>query len=123
MTAPAPDLLLPALHEGLPELGDLTQVSASVPSTKGTISVDVQLGPPFTLRVLVPPTTRGVVGIPIDAVTSQGSTRLEVTLGGTVVFSAGSFRPNTEVSFVGIDAGYVKFALAAGMHAFSAREL
>jgi alpha-L-rhamnosidase len=109
--------------EVLPQLGDLTSVSASVPSMKGTISVDIELGPPLTLEVLVPPTTRAVVGIPVDAVTSQGAANLEVTLGGTVIFTAGTFTPNPNVTFVGSDATYVKFAVGPGTHAFAASEL
>jgi alpha-L-rhamnosidase len=112
-----------AAFQVLPQLGDLTEVSASVPSIKGTISVDVERGPPLTMNVLVPPAAQAVVGIPVDAVTSLGSARIEITLGGTVIFSGGSFRPKPEVSFVGADGGYVKFGVAGGSHAFSAREL
>jgi hypothetical protein len=112
-----------AAFQVLPQLGDLTEVSASVPSIKGTISVDIERGPPFTMNVVVPPDAPAVVGIPVAAVTSLGSARIEITLGGTVIFSAGSFRAKPDVSFVGTDGGYVKFGVAGGSHAFSAREL
>jgi hypothetical protein len=107
----------------LPELGDLTQVSAKVSSRKGEISVDVQRGPPFALQVSVPAATRATVGVPVDAVTSKGSTHLEVTIDGTVVFSAGTASPAASITFAGEASGYVKFALAPGTHQLAAREL
>jgi alpha-L-rhamnosidase len=107
----------------LPQLGDLTQVTANVPSTKGAISVDIRRGPPFAMQVTVPPATRATVGIPIEAVTPQGSSRLEITIDSVVVFSAGAFKPSATVTFAGEGAGYVKVVLAPGMHMVSAREL
>ena len=41
----------------MPQLGDLTQVTANVASRKGAISVDIKLGPPFTMQVVVPTAT------------------------------------------------------------------
>ncbi|MGD0836625.1 MAG: alpha-L-rhamnosidase C-terminal domain-containing protein [Polyangia bacterium] len=107
----------------LPELGDLTQVTATVPSRKGAISVAINLGPPFTMQVVVPGATSATVGVPINAVTTQGSAHLEVTIDGTVVYSAGTSTPSTSVTFAGEASGYVKFVLGPGSHAFSARGL
>jgi alpha-L-rhamnosidase len=107
----------------LPQLGDLTQVTASVPSRKGTISVDIKRGPPFAMEVTVPPATRATIGVPIDAVTSQGSARIEVTIDGTVAFSAGTSKASASVTFAGEASGYVKFVLGPGTHTFAAREL
>jgi hypothetical protein len=107
----------------LPELGDLTQVTANVASRKGAISVDIKRGPPFAMQVVVPPATRATVGVPIDAVTTQGSAHIEVTIDGTVVFSAGTSQPSASVTFAGEASGYVKFVLDPGTHTFAAREL
>jgi hypothetical protein len=107
----------------LPELGDLTQVTANVASRKGAISVDIKRGPPFAMQVVAPTGTRATVGVPVDAVTTQGSAHLEVTIDGTVAFSAGTAKPSTSVTFAGEASGYVKFVLGSGSHTFSAREL
>lgn len=107
----------------LPQLGNLTEVTANVASRKGAISVDIQRGPPFAMEVSIPPATSATVGIPIDVVTSQGSAHLEVTLGGTVVFSAGTSKPSDSLTFAGEAAGYVRFVIGPGTHAFAAREL
>lgn len=107
----------------MPQLGDLTEVAATVPSRTGTISVDIKLGPPFGMQVLVPEATSATVGVPISAVTTQGSARLEVTIEGTVVYSAGGAIPSPSVTFAGEASGHVKFVLGAGSHAFTAREL
>jgi hypothetical protein len=100
----------------LPELGDLTQVAANVTSRKGAISVDIKRGPPFAMQVVVPAATRATVGVPIDAVTTQGSAYLEVTTDITVVFSAGTSKPSASVTFAGEAPGYVKFVLGPGTH-------
>jgi len=107
----------------IPELGDLTQVTANVASWKGAISVDIKRGPPFTMQVVAPTGTKATVGVPVDAVTSQGSAHLELTIDGAVVFSAGASKPSTSVTFAGEASGYLKFVLGPGTHAFSAREL
>jgi hypothetical protein len=107
----------------MPQLGDLTQVTATVPSRKGTISVDIKRGPPFAMDVTVPPATRATVGVPTDAITTQGSAHLEVTIDGTVAFSAGTSKPSASVTFAGEASGYVKFVLGPGPHTFAAREL
>jgi alpha-L-rhamnosidase len=107
----------------MPQLGDLTQVTASVPSRKGAISVDIKRGPPFAMQVVVPAAARATVGVPIDAVTAQNSSHIEVTLDGTVVYSAGSSKASTSVPFAGEASGYVKFVLNPGAHMFAAREL
>jgi hypothetical protein len=107
----------------VPQLGDLTQVTANVASRKGAISVDIKLGPPFTMQVVVPAATSATVGVPINAVTTQGSAHIEVTIDGTVVFSAGTSKPSASVTFAGEASGYVKFVLGPGTHTFAAREL
>jgi hypothetical protein len=107
----------------LPQLGDLTQVTANVASRKGAISVDIRRGPPFALQVTVPAATRATVGVPVDAITSQGSAHLEITIDGTVSFSSGTATPSPAITFAGEAAGYVKFVLPPGMHTFAAREL
>jgi len=107
----------------MPELGDLTQVTTNVASRKGAISVDIKCGPPFSMQVVVPVATRATVGVPIDAVTTQGSAHLEVTIDGTVVFSAGTSKPSASVTVAGEESGYVKFVLGPGTHTFAAREL
>jgi hypothetical protein len=73
------------------------------------------------MQVSVPPATRATVGVPIEVVTSQGSAKLEVTIDGSVAFSAGT--PAASTTFAGEASGYVKFVLDPGMHAVSAREL
>jgi hypothetical protein len=75
------------------------------------------------MQVVVPAATRATVGVPIDAVTTQGSAHLEVTIDGTVVFSAGTSKPSASVTVAGEESGYVKFVLAPGTHTFAAREL
>jgi hypothetical protein len=75
------------------------------------------------MQVVVPAATRATVGVPLDAVTTQGSSRLEVTIDGAVVFSAGSSKPSASVTFAGEASGYVKFLLSPGTHTFAAREL
>jgi alpha-L-rhamnosidase len=107
----------------MPQLGDLTQVTASVPSRKGAISVDIKRGPPFAMQVVVPAATRATVGVPINAVTAQGSSHIEVTIDGTVVYGAGSSKASTSVPFAGEASGYLKFVLSPGAHMFAAREL
>jgi hypothetical protein len=107
----------------MPQLGDLTQVTANVASRKGAISVDIKLGPPFSMQVVVPAATRATVGVPINAVTTKGSTHLEVSIDGTVVYSAGNSKPSTSVTFAGEASGYVTFVLSPGTHAFTAREI
>jgi alpha-L-rhamnosidase len=107
----------------LPQLGDLTEVTANVASRKGTIGVDIRRGPPFAMQVTVPADTKATIGVPIDTVTSQGSAKLEVTVDSVVVFSAGAPKPSAATSFVGEASGYVKFGLGAGKHTLTAREL
>jgi len=75
------------------------------------------------MQVVVPPATRAAVGVPIDAVTTQGSAHLEVAIDGTVVFSAGTSKPSASVTFAGEASGYVKFVLGPGTHTFAAQEL
>jgi hypothetical protein len=107
----------------MPQLGDLTEVAATVPSRKGTISVDIQRGPPFSMQVVVPEATSATVGVPISAVTTQGSGSLEVAIDGTVVYSAGQAMPSPSVTFAGEASDYAKFVVGAGSYAFTAREL
>ena len=107
----------------MPQLGDLTQVAANVPSRGGSISVEIKLGPPFAMQVVVPGGARATVGVPISAVTTKGSTHLEVTIDSTVVFSAGTSKPPASVTFAGEESGYVKFVLGSGTHEFGAREM
>ncbi len=94
-----------------------------MPSKKGAIVVDIRRGPPFAMQVAVPPATRATVGVPIDAVITQGSANIEVTIDGIVVFNAGVFKPVASVSFAGEASGYVQFVLTPGMHTVSARQL
>jgi alpha-L-rhamnosidase len=119
----APTLPGYAEFQVLPQLGDLTQVAANVPSRKGSVAVNIKRGPPFAMQVTVPPDTRATVGVPIDAVTTQGSAHLEVTIDDTVAFSAGASKPATSVTFAGEASGYLKFVLGPGTHTFAAREM
>jgi alpha-L-rhamnosidase len=107
----------------MPQLGDLTQVAASVPSRKGAISVDIKLGPPFAMQVAVPAATHATIGVPISAVSTRGSSQIEVTLDGGVIFSGGTSKPSTSVTFAGEESGYLKFVVDSGTHTFAAREL
>lgn len=107
----------------MPQLGDLTQVAASVPSRKGVITVDIERGPPFTLQVAVPAATLATVGVPIEAVTTKGSGQVEVSVDGAVAFTAGAATPGSPVKFAGEGSGYLKFTLDPGTHTFTAREL
>jgi hypothetical protein len=106
----------------MPQLGELTEVAASVPSRKGAISVEIKRGPPFSLQVTVPPATLATVGVPIAAVTTKGSGQLEVTIDEAVVFTAGVATP-AAVKFAGEGSGYLKFVLNPGPHTLTAREL
>jgi hypothetical protein len=107
----------------MPQLAELTQVTASVPSRMGAISVDIKRGPPFVMQVGVPAASVATVGVPIEAITSQGSGQLEVTIDGAVAFTAGAAAPASPVKFAGESSGYLKFLLNPGAHTLTVRQL
>ncbi len=71
----------------------------------------------------MPAATRATVGVPVSAVTAQGSAHLEVMIDGAAVFSARTSKALPSVTFAGEASGYVTFVLGAGTHASAAREL
>jgi hypothetical protein len=112
-----------ARFQVLPELGDLTRVSATVPARPGPIRVDTAvLSDRFELSVEVPLDTGAIVGLPLLAVGSSATpSNTTVTADGDTVLEAGAFTAHDGLSFVGAEGGYLKFAVAPGSWAFVLR--
>jgi alpha-L-rhamnosidase len=104
-----------ATYQVLPQLGGLSRVTASVPSSKGTIDADIAgAAGQFSLELTSPPGTTATVGIPTELF-SGGAAGMRISVNGTDVFGAGTFTPAvTGVTFGGESAGYVKLAVAPG---------
>ena len=111
-----------ATFQVLPLLGDLTSASATVPSIKGTIKVDISraMGA-CTLKVTAPAGTVATVGIPLTTF-AGGPSSLHVTANGTSVFDAGAFAASAVpgVSDGGNSGGFLKFNVTPGNWTFVA---
>jgi hypothetical protein len=105
----------------LPLLGDLTRASATVPSIKGAIKVDIsRTADAFTMMVTAPAGTAATVGIPMTLF-AGGPSSIHVTANGTSVFDAGAFVAAVPgVSYVGQAAGFLKFNVTPGSWTFVA---
>jgi hypothetical protein len=100
----------------LPQLGDLTRVSATVPARPGTIRVDISVtSGSLELSVQVPPHPLSAVG------SSATLANTAVTVNGNPVLRAGAFSSRDGLSFVGSEEGYLKFAVIPGSWAFVLR--
>jgi alpha-L-rhamnosidase len=104
----------------LPQLGDLTRVSATVAARPGPIRVNISaVQQHLEMSVEVPPETSAVVGLPLSAVGSTASlTNTRVTVNGSLVLDAGTFTAQNGISFVGTEGGYSKFAVVPGNWSF-----
>jgi len=102
-------------YQVLPQLGDLSSVKASVPSTSGTIDVDIaSTTGKFSIELTSPPDTTATIGIP-TALFSSGAAGMRISVNGTEVFAAGAFTPGvTGVTFASESEGYVKLSAAPG---------
>ena len=111
-----------ATFQVLPLLGDLTRASATVPSIKGTIKVDItRTTGAFTLMVTAPAGTAATVGIPLTSFVG-GPSSMHVTANGTSVFDAGTFAAGAVpgVSDGGQSEGFLKFKVVPGSWTFMA---
>jgi hypothetical protein len=109
----------------LPQLGDLTRVSATVPARPGPIRVDISaLSDRLELSVEVPPSTSAVVGLRLSAVGSAATlANTTVTVNSRTVLQAGVFAAHDGLSFVGSEGGYLKFTVIPGSWAFVLRTI
>jgi hypothetical protein len=102
-------------YQVMPMLGQLTAVSASVPSKFGTIVTVDSLKPArFTMLLISPNGTKALVGIP------RRSTWQLVTVNGNVIWNNGKFVPRKGVTEAGIDSKYIKFNVEPGKWRFAA---
>jgi hypothetical protein len=99
----------------LPQLGDLSNAKASVPSVKGTIDADISsTAGKFSIALTSPPDTTATVGIP-TAPFAGGAAAIQISVNGTEVFAAGAFKPTVAgVMSASESEGYVKLAVAPG---------
>lgn len=100
----------------LPMLGSLTAVSATIPSVKGSISVNDSLtASQFVMNLISPANTKALVGIP-----KKRAWQL-VTANGRVVWNQGTFLAGvTGVTGAGEDSLYIKFNVDLGTWRFVA---
>jgi len=106
----------------LPLLGDLTQASATVPSIKGAIKVDIsRTTGAFTVMITAPPGTVATIGIPLTSF-AGGPSSMHVTANGTLVYDAGTFAAGAVpgVSDGGQPDGFLKFIVTPGTWTFMA---
>ena len=110
-----------ATFQVLPLLGDVTRATATVPSVKGTIKVDITRDAgAFTVMMNAPVGTAATVGIPLTAFPG-GASSMRVAANGTSVFDAGAFVAAVPgVSYVGQAAGFLKFNVTPGSWTFVA---
>jgi len=102
-------------YKVMPMLGQLTAVSVSVPSNRGTISTTDSLkSDRFTMLLVSPTGTQALVGIP------RKRAWLSVTANGNAVWNQGTFIARTGVSGAGVDSQYIKFNVAPGTWLFVA---
>jgi len=101
-------------YQVLPMMGQLTAVSAVVPSVKGSISVgDSLFADRFTMDLVSPDGTEAIVGIP------KKKDWLSVTANGRVVWNKGTYiSGETGISEAGVDDRYIKFKVAPGTWRF-----
>jgi hypothetical protein len=112
---------LPAYNEFIfePQVTDLTNISATVPSPKGDIVVSYTRFSNSLIQVLNnPANTVAIVGIP-KAMLAAGVK--EIYANKTVVWRNGSFVGNvTGLTFVGEDSDYIRFRAQPGSWTFNA---
>jgi hypothetical protein len=103
-------------YQVLPMMGNLSAVSTTVPSVKGTItSIDSLFTTRFSMHLTSPAGTQALVGIP------RKHAWLSVTANGSAVWNQGSFLTGVNgVSGAGIDSQYIKFNVAPGSWVFEA---
>jgi hypothetical protein len=103
-------------YQVLPQLGTLTQASATVPSVRGAIAVSHSLSATsYKLALVSPAATQAVVGVPRKHPWTQ------VTANGTVVWTPAGFTPAPGITAGGVDARYIKFNVAPGTWQFTAQ--
>ena len=104
-----------ATYQVLPQLGGLSQATASVPSVKGKIDADIASSAgQFSITLTSPSGTTATVGVPTQPF-SGGAAGMRITVNGTAVFAAGAFTPGvTGVISAAESNGYVKLAVAPG---------
>ena len=105
-------------YQVMPKEAFLTSIKVVVPSVKGNVSVSLhKSASEYALDLVSPEGTTAIVGIPKGSFSKLES----ITLGGTTIWDA-SAKAGVEgvkgVSWIGEDAGYVKFKAAAGSWKF-----
>ncbi|MGE5411134.1 MAG: amylo-alpha-1,6-glucosidase [Clostridiales bacterium] len=104
-------------YEVMPMLGNLTYVSASVPTQKDVIAVSDSLREDkFTMDLVSPKGCRAIVGIP--KIKKWNS----VEVNGTTIWKKGKFiKALDAISSAKSDKGFIKFKVAPGRWKFTAR--
>jgi hypothetical protein len=104
-------------YQIMPMLGQLTAVSAVIPSVKGKISVcDSLFDDRFTMNLVSPEGTEAMVGIP------KKRDWLSVTANGRAVWNEGTYISGTTgISEAGEDDRHIKFNVAPGNWKFVSR--
>ena len=101
----------------LPQMANLTAVSATVPSIKGVITATDSLSSDkFVMNLASPPGTKALIGIP-----KKRSWR-SVTVNGKTVWNNGTFTGGVNgVTDAGEDSSYIKFTVDPGTWRFEAQ--
>jgi hypothetical protein len=100
-----------------PQMGPLTQVSATVPSVRGSIQVSHTLSTTSYMLALVSPAgTQATVGIP------RKQTWTSVTANGRTVWNQGTFVTGISgITGVSADSQFINFSVAPGTWQFAAQ--
>jgi hypothetical protein len=105
----------------LPQLGDVTSVSATVPSVKGNILASItKNSSQYTQNLTAPANTTAVVGIPVNAFSAQGKQIATISVNSTTIWNGSYIGGVSGISFNGTDTNYIKFNANPGTWNFVA---
>lgn len=106
----------------LPQVGDLTSVSITVPSVKGNITETITRDDlKYCLDLTAPAGANAIVGIPKNAFSAQSQTVASVVAGSTTIWSNGTYLGGVSgITWNGEDSRFIKFNVAPGTWSFKA---
>lgn len=102
-----------------PQLGRFSALSATVPTIKGDVAVDIRRPSPgrLAMNITSPAGTRARIGIP-----RAGMARITITANNVTVYDRGSAGQVAGLSYAGNDAAYIYFIANPGTWSFNAQE-
>ncbi len=106
-----------------PQLGDITSISAMIPSVKGNIQASISKSSSvYTQNLTSPANTMAIMAIPKSAFSNYNIGGLSsIVVGSTTIWSNGSYTGGVSgISWNGEDTNYVKFNVSPGTYSFRA---